>query len=205
MLGLHREWRMLDSCCSTTHHQEIIGLNCRTSLEGGDSYGPKTSPAPGVNASDAITSKSARSQPSRPLPRLGPVIARILGVVLVLLAGALAIAGLINFDSYVVVFAYFGVVAMLAALLIRSWWALLIGPLANTIVVPCIGLVWLLLEALGHGGPEFHDPGQLAGELLVTVLRYGVLPALVGALVGTLAWRWWVNWRHSQTIHPSLR
>lgn len=191
-----------DSCSSTTRHEEIISLNCQTSLEGGDSYVPKT--APGVNASDAITSKSATSPSSRPLARFGPVIARILGVVLVFLAGVLATTGLINFDSFVIVFAYAGVVAMLAALLMRSWWALLVLPIANTIGFCGTGLVVFSIEAASHGGPEIREPGPLAAGLLVAMVLWGVLPALIGALVGTLAWRWWVNRRHSQTTQPSL-
>lgn len=151
-----------------------------------------------------MTSKSAASPPARPLHRFGSLIARFLGVVFVLMAGVLATTGPINFDSYIAVLAYIGVVAVLAALLIRSCWALVIVPLANTIGFPCIGLGWLLLGALSHGGPEMHDPGQFVGLLLDTVLRYGMLPALVGALVGTLAWRGWVNWRHGRTTRPSM-
>lgn len=134
-------------------------------------------------------------------PRRGfaSLAARILGVAIALVSSTILSVGLSDLNSFTLTLVAIGVLAMLAAILLHSWWALLIVPLANTIGFCGTGLGFFLFEAASHGGPDIRDPGQLVGGLLVAVLIWGVLPALIGALVGTLLWHGWVTWRSSQT------
>lgn len=159
---------------------------------------PDTSPPPRFNASDAVAASMGESQPARPRPAFGSLIARILGVVIAILGSALVSLGVINVDSLAPILVLLGAVAMLAAVLLRTWWALLIVPVATTVGFCGTGLVIFLVAAAGHGEPDVREPGQLAVDLLVGVLLWGVLPALIGALAGTLAWRGWVIWRHDR-------
>lgn len=155
---------------------------------------PDTFPAPQGRAAEAPP-QSDQFHSTRSRPGLGSVIARILGVALVLTTDSLFDVGVIRLDSFALILLLFSSVGMIAAILLHSWWALLIVPLANTVGFCGAGLVLFIFEASSHGGPEIRDPGQLAAEVALAALIWGVLPALIGALAGTLAWRGWIRWR----------
>ena len=155
---------------------------------------PKISHEPGVNGAAAPVSAAVPStaSPSRASP--GSIVARIAGVAIALVGNEALFFGVLNLNSTVTLLVAFGAVAMIAAVLFHSWWALLIVPLVNMIcwIVTSVGV--FILAGLSHGA-EIHNLGELVVSLFASVLLWGTLPALLGALAGTLAWRGWERWR----------
>lgn len=169
---------------------------------------PKTSPEANkglvVGSSGAAEAETRSPNSSPSYHRLSALAARILGVAMVLATSTLVASGMINPDSGTVLLVAFAVVALLAAILVRSWWALLVVPLASTVGFCGSMLGVFLVESSSHGGPDIHDPAQLVAGLIVGTLIWSVLPALIGALVGTLAWRGWSRWRGKRATLRAL-
>lgn len=160
---------------------------------------PKTSPEPTTDAAGApvATESVLRSTSHR---NVGSLVTRILAILVAIVGSvsALMIIGSLNFDSTALVLVALAVVAMIAALLFHSWWALLVIPAVNTVGSCGLGLGALLAEGFSHGAVDIREPGQLAIDIVLGALRWGVAPALVGASVGTLAWWGWGRWRARQ-------
>lgn len=134
----------------------------------------------------------AGSPMSRRPPSVASTVARIFGVVIAVVGSALVV--FMNLGSLAMVLVALGLVAMIATLLIRSWWALLIVPVANTAgFVGTLSFVFIF-EHFTHGG-DIQNPGELALAVVFLVFALSALPALVGATVGVLAWRGWNQWR----------
>lgn len=148
------------------------------------------------------TRADARVTPARPEPVVGStpgrrpsvvsIVARLLGVLLAMAGSSLLV--FVHLGSFAVMLVALGAVAFIATLLIRSSWALLVVPVANTAGFVGTFSVVILFEDFTHGG-DIQNPGELALAFIYLVFVLGALPALVGAVIGVLAWRGWGRWR----------
>jgi len=123
---------------------------------------------------------------------------RILGVALPLVVGFIAIGpwSLYNFDRRTGLFLGYLVVCLtvfVGAILLRSWWSLLILPgaaiigivLGNFVVFPLIqGGVPMMQESIGN----FLNS---VGAVVMIVFVPLMVIALIGTPLGIRFWRWW--------------
>jgi hypothetical protein len=124
------------------------------------------------------------------------IISRSIGVIVALVAGFSAfllpdygITTILGVDVPVILLAVMGGVALVAAFLFRSWWAVLWIPLVSALTFFVVGTIGFTVAGAIHGGtPNPNLPLLMAAPAFTQI----ALPAVGGAVLGTLLWQGWV-------------